>query len=145
MPAASLQFRPPQHLPTPAAACSQHLEQAAGFGQWWYDPQTGVSHLSPTAAEYLEMPSRSASGLDTCFGHVVEDELPELIRLWTGAQNQRPLDIRVAGLARGMRWLRVTPLPPDPARPRWRHGQLQDKNDHTQSAVRVRLGDALTE
>ncbi len=145
MPAASLQFRPPQHLPTPAAACSQHLEQAAGFGQWWYDPQTGVSHLSPTAAEYLEMPSRSASGLDTCFGHVVEDELPELIRLWTGAQNQRPLDIRVAGLARGMRWLRVTPLPPDPARPRWRHGLLQDITDLTHAAVRERLGYALTE
>ncbi|WP_457324183.1 putative bifunctional diguanylate cyclase/phosphodiesterase [Roseateles sp. P5_E11] len=145
MPAASTQFGPPRQLPAPVAACPQHLEQAAGFGQWWYDPQTGVTHLSPTAAEYLEMPTRSASGLGVCLGHVVEDDLPELIRLWTGAQPQLPLDIRVIGLARGLRWLRVTPLPPDPAHPRWRHGLLQDVTALTHAAVRERLGYALTE
>jgi hypothetical protein len=94
------------------------LERAAGFGQWWYDPLTGQSLLSAAARDYLEMPGDTADHLDACFGHVFEEDLPELIRLWTGAQNQRPLDIRVIGLAHGMRWLRVTPLPPDPARPR---------------------------
>jgi len=145
MPAAPLQFGPPRHLPTPAAACPQHLEQAAGFGQWWYDPQTDATHLSPTAADYLEMPGCSANSLDSCFGHVVENDLPELTRLWTGAVAARALDIRVVGLARGLRWLRVTPLPPDPARPRWRHGLLQDITDVTHAAVRERLGYALTE
>ncbi|MEO6277022.1 GGDEF domain-containing protein [Roseateles sp.] len=124
------------------------LARAAGFGQWWHDPLTGHSLLSPVASEFLEMPGQaldSADSLYACFGHVVEDDLPELIRLWTGEQAVQPLDIRVIGLARGMRWLRVTPLPPDPARPGWRHGLLQDVTDLTQAAVRERLGYALTE
>jgi diguanylate cyclase (GGDEF)-like protein len=129
----------------PGAADLIDLERAAGFGQWWYDPLTGQSLLSPTARDYLEMPGDTADNLDACFGHVFEEDLPELIRLWTGAQNQRPLDVRVIGLAHGMRWLRVTPLPPDPARPRWRHGLLQDITDLTHAAVRERLGYALTE
>lgn len=145
MPAATLQLGPSRHLPAPATACPAHLEQAAGFGQWWHDPHTGFTQLSPTAAEYLEVPGRSADGLDACFSHVVEDDLPALTRLWTGAPPQCPLDVRVIGLARGMRWLRVTPLPPDPARPRWRHGLLQDVTALTHAAVRERLGYALTE
>jgi diguanylate cyclase (GGDEF)-like protein len=44
-----------------------------------------------------------------------------------------------------MRWLRVTPLSPDPARPHWRHGLLQDVTALTHAAVRERLGYALTE
>ncbi len=127
------------------AQSNADLERAAGFGQWWYDPQTGLSLLSAVAAEYLEMPGSSAVSLEACFGHVVEDDLRELTLLWTGAQPQHPLDIRVIDLARGMRWLRVTPLPPDPARPRWRHGLLQDVTALTQAAVRERLGYALTE
>jgi len=121
------------------------LERAAGFGQWWFDPQTGHSLLSPVASEFLEMPGDSADSLFACFGHVVEEDIPELIRLWTGAHTGQPLDIRVIGLARGMRWLRVTPLPPEPTRPGWRHGLLQDITDLTQAAVRERLGYALTE
>ncbi|MFG6416392.1 putative bifunctional diguanylate cyclase/phosphodiesterase [Roseateles sp. DC23W] len=129
----------------PDTAIQADLERAAGFGQWWYDPMTGQSLLSAMAREYLEMPGESADGLQGCFGHVFEDDLPELICLWTGALGQRPLDIRVIGLAHGLRWLRVTPLPPDPARPRWRHGLLQDITDLTHAAVRERLGYALTE
>jgi hypothetical protein len=121
------------------------LEQAAGFGQWWYDPLTGQSLLSATARDYLEMPGDAVDRLDACFGHVMEDDLPELIRVWTGAQAAQALDVRVVGLARGMRWLRVTPLPADPARPRWRHGLLQDITDLRHAAVRERLGYALTE
>lgn len=136
----------PARLRTAAPAANQpdDLERAAGFGQWWYDPQTGHSLLSPVAAEYLEMPGRPAGNLDACFGHVVEDDLPGLIRLWTTPDTQ-PLDIRVIGLAHGMRWLRVTPLPPDPARPQWRQGLLQDITALTHAAVRERLGYALTE
>ncbi|HEY8881667.1 MAG TPA: EAL domain-containing protein [Roseateles sp.] len=144
-PAASIQPGPLRQLPAPAAACPPHLEQAAGFGQWWYDPQTGITQLSPMAAEFLEVPGRSAHGLDACFGHVVEEDLPELMRIWTGAQAQRPLDVRVIGLARGLRWLRVTPLPADPAWPRWRHGLVQDVTALTHAVVRERLGYALTE
>ncbi|HEY0954819.1 MAG TPA: bifunctional diguanylate cyclase/phosphodiesterase [Roseateles sp.] len=129
----------------PGAASQADLERAAGFGQWWYDPLTGQSLLSPAARDYLEMPSETADGLDACFGHVFEEDLPALTRLWTGAQSQRATDVRVIGLAHGMRWLRVTPLPPDPARPRWRHGLLQDVTDLTHAAVRERLGYALTE
>lgn len=142
---APLQALQDEPLKTVLPAGLAELERAAGFGQWWYDPLTGHSLLSPVAAEYLEMPGETADSLYACFGHVVEDDLPELRRLWTGAPVQRPLDIRVIGLARGMRWLRVTPLPPDPLRPRWRHGLLQDITDLTHAAVRERLGYALTE
>ena len=135
----------PQRLDDADAAAADTLERAAGFGRWWYDPQTGRSRLSAVAAELLEMPGRPADRLDDCFGHVIEDDLPELTRLWTGTQAQQALEIRVVGLARGLRWLRVTPLPPDPARPRWRHGLLQDITDLTHAAVRERLGYALTE
>ncbi|RZL37173.1 MAG: EAL domain-containing protein [Rubrivivax sp.] len=128
-----------------AAVAADELERAAGFGQWWYDPQSGRSMLSPVAAEYLEMPTRAADTLVECLGHVMEDDLPELIRLWTGPQAQQPMDIRVIGLARGMRWVRVTPLPSDPARPHWRHGMLQDTTSLMLAAVRERLGYALTE
>ncbi|MFN3302830.1 MAG: putative bifunctional diguanylate cyclase/phosphodiesterase [Roseateles sp.] len=121
------------------------LERAAGFGLWWYDPLTGQSLLSANARDYLELPGDHADSLDACFGPVFEDDLPALTRLWTGGPPQQPLDVRVIGLARGMRWLRVTPLPPDPARPRWRHGLLQDVTDLTHAAVRERLGYALTE
>jgi diguanylate cyclase (GGDEF)-like protein len=143
--AATIPLGPPRLRSVAAVASHPDLERAAGFGQWWYDPQTGQTQLSPVAAEYLEMPSGSAASLDACFGHVVEDDLSALTRLWTGAQPQGPLDVRVIGLARGMRWLRVTPLPHDPARPRWRHGLLQDVTALTHAAVRERLGYALTE
>jgi diguanylate cyclase (GGDEF)-like protein len=145
MPAATHPSGPPRHLPAPASACPHPLERAAGFGQWWYDPQTGITQLSPAGADFLELPGRSAHSLDACFGHVVEDDLPELTRLWTGAQALGPLDIRVISLARGLRWLRVTPLPPDPEHPRWRHGLLQDVTEQAHAAVRERLGYALTE
>lgn len=145
MQAAPIQLGPRRlHCVAPVAN-HPDVERAAGFGQWWYDPQTGQTQLSPVAAEYLAMQGGTAASLDACFGHVVEDDLPGLTRLWTGAQPQRPLDVRVIGLARGMRWLRVTPLPSDPARPRWRHGLLQDVTALTHAAVRERLGYALTE
>lgn len=121
------------------------LEHVAGFGRWWFDPLTGQSLLSPAARDYLELPCDAPDSLDACFGHVFEDDLPELTSLWTGTQSQRSVDIRVIGLAHGMRWLRVTPLAADPARPRWRHGLLQDVTDLTHAAVRERLGYALTE
>ena len=144
MPPVSVQPRAGQAASSTAAVVSD-LERAAGFGRWWHEPLTGHSLLSPVASEFLEMPGDSADSLYACFGHVVEDDIPELIRLWTGAQTGQALDIRVIGLARGMRWLRVTPLPPDPARPGWRHGLLQDITDLTQAAVRERLGYTLTE
>ncbi|MCY4746656.1 GGDEF domain-containing protein [Pelomonas sp. UHG3] len=123
------------------------LERAAGFGQWWHDPLTGQTQLSPVACDYLELPGAAEvpDNLYACFGHVVEEDLPGLMQLWTTPQALAPLDIRVIGLARGMRWLRVTPLPPDPLRPRWRRGLLQDVTDLTHAAVRERLGYALTE
>ncbi|WP_457425283.1 putative bifunctional diguanylate cyclase/phosphodiesterase [Roseateles sp. P5_E7] len=144
MPPVSVQPRAGQAASSMAAVVSD-LERAAGFGRWWHEPLTGHSLLSPVASEFLEMPGDSADSLYACFGNVVEDDIPELIRLWTGAQTGQPLDIRVIGLARGMRWLRVTPLPPDPARPGWHHGLLQDITDLTQAAVRERLGYTLTE
>ncbi len=138
---------PGTRRPRAVDAADRHpdLERVAGFGQWWYDPQTGLSLLSPVAAEYLEVSGTASGDLDTCFSHVVDDDLPALTRLWSDAQGALSLDVRVIGLARGMRWLRVTPLPPDPARPRWRHGLLQDITALTHAAVRERLGYALTE
>ncbi|HEY9108066.1 MAG TPA: EAL domain-containing protein [Roseateles sp.] len=124
---------------------ADELERTAGFGQWWYDPQTGHSLLSPVAAEYLEMAARPCDTLSECLGHVMDEDLAELSRLWTGSGPERPLDVRVISLTRGMRWLRVTPLPADPLRPRWRHGMLQDITGLTLAAVRERLGYALTE
>ncbi len=129
----------------PGLAMAAVLERAAGLGRWWHDPATGRSALSPVAAELLEMPGAAADGLYACFGRVVEDDIPSLTRAWTGAAADAPADVRIVSAARGLRWLRATPLPADPARPRCHHGLLQDITDLTHAAVRERLGYALTE
>ncbi|MFG6465771.1 putative bifunctional diguanylate cyclase/phosphodiesterase [Roseateles sp. BYS87W] len=144
-PAPLLPPPPSPGLHAGARSSASVLEQAAGFGEWWHEPQSGHTQLSPMAAEYLELSAGTAHPLDACFEHVVADDLPALTRAWTGAWPQAAADVRVVAGARGMRWVRVTPLPPDPARPRWRHGLLQDVTALNHAAVRERLGYALTE
>ena len=145
-PGVRLEAAPTSSAPTAAAlSLPADLERAAGFGRWWYSPQTGQCELSPMAAEYLDVAATEGLDLDTCLAQVVEDDLPALLALWTGTAAARALDVRVIGLARGMRWVRVTPLAADPARPRWRQGLLQDVTALTHAAVRERLGYALTE
>jgi diguanylate cyclase (GGDEF)-like protein len=131
--------------PPAATAGLADLERAAGFGRWWACPQTGQCQLSPMASELLDVADGAALDLDACLAQVVEDDLPPLMELWAGQAPARPLDVRVIGTAGGMRWLRVTPLAPDPTRPRWCHGLVQDITASTHAAVRERLGYALTE
>jgi hypothetical protein len=67
MPAVCVPIQTQRHRDTfapPVQTSTDALERAAGFGQWWHDPQTGRSLLSPTAADYLEMPGRPADSLD---------------------------------------------------------------------------------
>jgi diguanylate cyclase (GGDEF)-like protein len=133
-------------LPPGALASDLHeIERSAGFGRWWACPLTGRCVLSPMAAGYLDVTPGVPLDLDTCFAQVVEDDLPALLSMWQGHASARTLDVRVIGIAGEMRWLRVTPLAPDPAHPHWCQGLLQDVTASTHAAVRERLGYALTE
>lgn len=90
------------------------LEEAAGFGRWWFDPRTSQTVLSALAARYLNVESLHHSGLDSCFIHVVSDDMLGLIaQLPSSAQRTPPIDFRVISPVEGMRWLRMAHLPPD--------------------------------
>lgn len=129
----------------PLPGAPESLERAAGFGRWWAWPQTRQCLLSPMAADYLDAPAGTPLDFDTGLTRVLQDDLPALVALWEGAAAARSLDVRVIGVAGEMRWLRVTPLPADPAQPHACHGLLQDVTASTHAAVRERLGYALTE
>lgn len=129
----------------PLSSAPESLERAAGFGRWWACPTTRQCLLSPMAADYLDAPAGVPLDLDTALAPLLQDDLPALMALWEGRTQAPFLDVRVMGKAGEMRWLRVTPLPPEPGSPHPCHGLLQDVTASTHAAVRERLGYALTE
>jgi GAF domain-containing protein len=121
------------------------LEEAAGFGHWWFDPESSHIVLSSMAARYLNVYALHHTGLDSCFIHVVSDDMLGLIaQLPHGAQREAPNDFRVISPAEGMRWLRLAHLPQDPANPGLVSGILSDITPLKHAAMRERLGFELT-
>lgn len=122
------------------------LEEAAGFGRWWFDPASSQTVLSALAARYLNVEALHHTGVDSCFIHVVSDDMLSLIaQLSEGAQQAGKSDFRVISPVEGMRWLRMTRLPPDPANPALVSGILADITPLKHAAMRERLGFELTE
>ena len=67
------------------------LEAAAGFGRCWFDPVSSQIVLSALAAQYLNVEALRHTGLDSCFIHVVSDDMLGLIaQLPHGAQCGAP-------------------------------------------------------
>lgn len=120
------------------------LEATAGFGQWAH--ADGWLSLSPQAAEFLDAQGRLEGPLDDGLTHVVVDDLVHLLpHLMTGATRPWTLDLRVISSTQGLRWLRMTALPPDPAQPDLQQGIVQDVTVLKHAQMRERLGFELTE
>lgn len=122
------------------------LEEAAGFGRWWFDPASSQIVLSALAARYLNVEAQHHTGPDSCFIHVVSDDMLGLIaQLPQVAQRGAPSDFRVISPVEGLRWLRLVHLPQDPANPGLVSGILSDITPLKHAAMRERLGFELTE
>nr|WP_315489840.1 EAL domain-containing protein [uncultured Rhodoferax sp.] len=122
------------------------LEEAAAFGRWWFDPTSSQIVLSAVAARYLNVERLHHEGPDSCFIHVVSDDMLGLIaHLSQGNQQAVKSDFRVISARDGMRWLRVAHLPPDLANPGVVSGILSDITPLKHAAMRERLGFELTE
>jgi len=89
------------------------VEKAASFGRWWLDVQTGQMILSVGAARFLDVDVGWHRVTETCFAHVVPEDVPMLVTALSKAvaQNQ-PIDceFRIINALDGLRWLRMTSL-----------------------------------
>jgi len=120
------------------------LEATAGFGQWAH--ADGWLSLSPQAAEFLDTQGRLEGPLDDGLTHVVVDDLVRLLpHFMAGAARPWTLDLRVISSTQGLRWLRMTALPSDPAQPGLQQGIVQDVTELKHAQMRERLGFELTE
>lgn len=122
------------------------LEEAASFGRWWFDLETLHIALSRAAAGYLHVDAGVYERMDNCFITVVlEDLLPLVAYLSSRAPQPAYMDFRVISAVDGLHWLRMTPLPMDPAHPHMLSGILVDITAIKHASMRERLGFELTE
>ncbi|TXT35432.1 MAG: diguanylate cyclase/phosphodiesterase, partial [Comamonadaceae bacterium] len=122
------------------------LEEAASFGRWWFEPESSRMVLSATAAQYLNVEAAQQHRLGDCFNHVVADDLLRLLSIFTNQPRQAlNSEFRVIRATDGLRWLRLTALPIDPAHPHIISGILTDITAAKHAAMRERLGFELTE
>lgn len=122
------------------------LEEAAAFGRWWFDPDTSQIVLTAFAARCLNVEALHHQNLDSCFIHVVSDDmLPLVAQLADCGAHRSNHEFRVIRAAEGLRWLRITPLPVDAAHPGLVCGVLTDVTALKHAAMRERLGFELTE
>ncbi len=122
------------------------LEESAAFGRWWFDPESGQIILSGVAARYLNVESLHHQGLDSCFIHVVMDDMLPLLSQLTGTSPcSATSDFRVISAKEGMRWLRMTAFPADAIGAMVVSGIVVDVTPLKHAAMRERLGFELTE
>jgi diguanylate cyclase (GGDEF)-like protein len=122
------------------------LEEAAGFGRWWFDPTASQIVLSEVAAQYLHVEGGCHERLDDCFLNVVADDLSPLIAQFSQDMPQtEALDFRVIGAHDGMHWLRLKRLPAGWMHSTVQRGILVDITPIKHASMRERLGFELTE
>ena len=127
-------------LQDPASA----LEEAAGFGRWWYQRARGQIEVSPMAARCLGITTGPWQALDEVLINVVADDLVGLIAWITGAQAPA-LEFRVVSANAGLRWMRASRLSREGPDTPFSSGILVDITHSKHAAIRERLGFELTE
>lgn len=122
------------------------LEDTAGFGRWWFDPETSQIALSAAAARYLNVGERHYYRLDDCFIHVIADDMLRLMRK-INSRPAHPLhcEFRVVSATEGLRWLRLSSLSEEAPSPQILSGIVVDITAIKLTAMRERLGFELTE
>ncbi|MDO8332124.1 MAG: GGDEF domain-containing protein [Fluviicoccus sp.] len=111
----------------PQAQNPDAAEQAAGFGRWWLDVRSGQFLLSSGAAQLLEVMAGWYEHLDSALTHVVADDRAKVLSALHGeAAGPDDCEFRIIHALDGLRWLRLTPLPPIPLQPTLKTGVLVD-------------------
>ena len=145
-PAQSPGISPRLQLAQAQSPVSAAVEAAASFGRWWFEPATSRIALSTAAARYLCVQAGHQLRLDDCFNHVVADDMLRLLSIFTQISRE-PVnsEFRVISATDGVRWLRLTSQPADPANPHIISGIFLDVTPIKHAAMRERLGFELTE
>jgi diguanylate cyclase (GGDEF)-like protein len=121
------------------------VENAAGFGRWWYVPQSGHWVLSQGAARLLDVPAGWHTSLQTCFGEIVADDLPAfhatLARAAGATVHTLPVEyeFRTIDALVGLRWIRLMVLPATGAAPAPLTGMLVDMTASRVAEMRERF------
>ena len=107
--------------------------------------------VSDTAAELLDIPRNQGYALDDCFINVVADDVTRVMAAISAAAGkaargaEADCEFRLISARSGLRWLRLSLIPPEPGKPVAVCGIVTDITAGKTAAVRERLGFELTE
>ncbi len=123
-------------------------EEAASFGRWWLDIETGALVLSALAGRYLDVAPGLYRNHERCFSQVLPDDawtLTNAFNLLKQSGVAMDCEIRVIDAIDGMRWLRMASLPIILESKGMIAGVVINVTATQQASVRERLGFASTQ
>ncbi|KAF3996387.1 putative bifunctional diguanylate cyclase/phosphodiesterase [Glaciimonas immobilis] len=130
------------------ALATDFSEQAASFGRWWFHVDSGQLVLSANAAIMLGVEAGWYPALESCFVHVLSDDLPllraALQAATTGGQSIEN-EFRVIRKIDGMRWFRLLSSPQLSGQQILRSGLLMEMTASRHAAIRERLSFETTQ
>ena len=118
------------------------VEKAASFGRWWQHAGSAQWILSTGAASMLGAEAGWHRNPESCFAHVVPDDLLMLMATLSAAgMTRKPIDceFRIINEIDGLRWLRLLSLPQSLAQHELPNGVLLDITSAKHAAIRERL------
>lgn len=118
------------------------VEQAACFGRWWHHAESAQLVLSARAADMLGVEAGWHPTLESCFAHLVPDDVLVLMStLEQASVAGQPIEceFRIINEVDGLRWLRLMSLPQVPAQQQVPNGVLLDVTSSKHAAIRERL------
>ncbi|MFD2272109.1 GAF domain-containing protein [Undibacterium arcticum] len=124
------------------AIISDPVEKAASFGRWWHDAETAQLVLSAGAAGMLGVEVGWHPTLESCFAHVVPDDVLMLMSALATAgvaAKQIECEFRIVNEVDGLRWLRLMSVPHALAYHEVPSGVLLDITSAKHAAIRERL------
>ena len=83
------------------------IEEAASFGRWWLDVETGALVLSALAGRYLDVDPGLYRNQETCFSQVLPDDawtLTNALNVLKQSGVAMDCEVRVIDASDGMRW-----------------------------------------
>lgn len=118
------------------------VEKAACFGRWWHHAETDQLVLSAGAADMLGVETGWHRTLESCFAHLVPDDVLVLMSALAAADvGDKPIEceFRIINEVDGLRWLRLMSLPPTLTQHAVASGVLLDITSARHAAIRERL------
>ena len=118
------------------------VEQAASFGRWWHHAESAQLVLSAGAAHMLGVEAGWHPTLESCFAHLVPDDVLMLMSALAAASvasEQIECEFRIINEGDGLRWLRLMSLPQVLPQQQVPNGVLLDITSARHAAIRERL------